>query len=626
MKAFLYCGRPAKGLPLRDLPEALLPFCNVPLLAHILRFLEKNGFTEAVLLEAGEQVREFAGTLPLQIPLCYAAATESLRTDAPALVLRRLCLPDWNTGELQSLCQDESLRLLRPDGSDTCAELHPTGAALTVPEASATAVLSAFTHADSAETYRRLQLSLLQNGRMGKLRIGAGLHLGKHTRVDERSVIGNDCIIGDHAVLEECCLGDGVQIGAGCVLRRCVIGCHALVDRDAVLEDTALGQGEILPPRSAAPVQRRIVLHGEDGICEGLPRWNHAGTALKAGAAMAVLGERLAIGCSTEEAKGMASAAIAGAVCRGAQVWDAGICALPQLIHAAGAADCSAMLWVQGDTHMKLLPFGTAGLPLSSGMVRRLRQALAAEVSTKLIPGGKIVDAAPLHMLWEAQCRKLLPELPFEIEVSCGDPLLRRTAQRLFGGGSGERIVLALTEDGTGASAFSQNSGMVRHEQLLLLSLLSMRERGEALALPADFHPAAEQFAAKCGGRILRVHTAQRTPAAARLYASQGVCMDGVMLFAHVLRVLHMRQINLARAAGLLPKMYTAERRLSTTLGRQAVEKLCRTNPDPAVQLSLPENGRLVRLLAHADTMEAASEICGFWMRKLKAAEDDGGN
>lgn len=606
---------------MRDLPEALLPFCNVPLLAHILRFLEQNGFTETVLLNADARVRHFADSLPLRMALRFSAYTEELHTDAPALVLRRLCLPAWDMGELQSLCIDESVRLLRTDGTDTHASLHPTGAALLPPEQAVTAVLSDFVHADSPEIYRRLQGKLLGTGRMDKLRIGAGLHMGKHAEADKLSVIGNDCIIGDHTVIEDCCLGEGVQIGAGCVLRRCVIGPHALIDRDVQLEDCTVEQDAMIPPGGGTPMQPHIALHSEDGICAGLPRWNHSGTALQAGAAMAVLGERLAIGYSSEAARAMASAAVAGAVCRGAQVWDAGLCALPQLIHAAGTADCSAMLWVQGDTQIRLLPFGPAGLPLSSAKNRRLLQALGAEVSTKCIHGGKIIDAAPLTALWEASCRSLLPEIPFEIEVSCGDPLLRRTAEALFGGGSGERIVLSLTENGTQASAFSMASGMVRHEQLLLLSLLSMRERGEALALPADFHPAAEQFAAKCGGRILRLHTMQQTPAAAKCFASQGVCMDGILLFAHILRVLHMRQIDLAQAAALLPKMYTAERRLSTDLSRQAVEKLRRANPDPAVQLSLPENGRLVRLLAHAETMEAASELCGFWEQKLKAAE-----
>ena len=92
-------------------------------------------------------------------------------------------------------------------------------------------------------------------------------------------------------------------------------------------------------------------------------------------------------------------------------------------------------------------------------------------------------------------------------------------------------------------------------------------------------------------------------------------------LAVHVLRVLAERHLTLRQAAALLPKLCTVQRDVSTTLTRQAVEGLDNREKEPSVRLSLPPQGRLVRLRVHADTMEAAAELCTQWEKKLRSAE-----
>ncbi len=619
MEAILFCDGRTRCFPEETLPEALLPYCNIPLIARILRFLEQNGITKATLCRADKATRAFVESLPLGMALHWGEPPAQL--PARTLVLRRLSLPDWDMGELQALCEAVPVRILHPDGTSGEAELFPAGAAVETPGRTVTAELSVFQRADTPEEYLLLQRRLLERGGMERFRIGQGTKLGKEVRLDEETVVGSDCIIGDHAVLERCCLGDGVQIGANAVLRDCVVCRHALVDRQVRLEGRTVPAGAVLPPEQEQPIFPAVQPCGGDGICRGLPRWNNAGTALQAGAAMTVLGSRIVIGFEAPGGESYALAAAAGAASQGAEVWFAGVCALSQLIYLCGSVRGDSMLWVQGDGVVQLQPRMAGGFPLQPAQNRRLREALAAGVSARIAVPGTLHNAAPILHLWTEECRRLLPERRFHVEISCGNAALREAAQGLFTGGTGEPIVLSLSEDGTRASAFSRESGMVHCEQLLLLSLLSFREQGQALALPTQFHPAAEEFAARYGGRILRLHTPGTSPGAARLWAEQGVCTDGIRLFAHVLRVLARRNLTLAGAAALLPTMFTVKREISTTLSSRAVEHLRRENPDPSVWILCPEPGGLARLLVHAADMETAAELCDFWEQRIHREE-----
>ncbi|MDE5564735.1 MAG: hypothetical protein K2I93_06235 [Oscillospiraceae bacterium] len=617
MQAILFCDKMTDCIPMQDCPEALLPFCNVPLLAHLLRYMEKSGFESAVLLAADERVRRMLDGLKLQMPVRFARSLAALRAQSPTLLLRRLCLPDWDMGELYALCGKGAARLFHADGRPAYAELHPTGSALLEPEAAAVLEQSFFRRADNPGDYRTLQQALLAGG-TGQ-RIGEGVRFGKESVIDSMTILGNDCIIGDGAQLEGCVLGDGVQVGAGAMLKNSVICRHVLVDRDAHLENGAVPEGAILPAHARLTQSRRLLVLPEDGICWREPRWNTPETALRAGAAVSVLSGTLAVGYSHPEGKSLAMAAAAGAVSQGARVWQIGQCALSQMLFAGRLTGCGAFLWVSGEQTIRLIPLGKEGAALSGVQTARLQRALESELSARIVTHGSVTDGSGMLPLWEEAVRTLLPETLPEIRVSCANPVLREAAERLFSGGEGEQITLTLSEDGTKAYAFSMDVGMLREEQLLLLAALSVCEMGEPLILPEYFHPAAEAFASGQHARVLRLRAS--SPAAEALYARQGICMDGVRLFAHVLRVLTQRKLNLRQAAGLLPKLCTVQREIPTELTRQEVESIAKQNPDTSVRIVLPPQGRLVRVRAHADSMETAAELCGLWEKKLKTAD-----
>ncbi len=614
MQAILYCDRQTDCIPAEDCPEALLPFCNIPLLEHLLHYIEQKGFQNAVLLAADDRVKAFLDTISLQMPVQFARSLASLHAHVPTLLLRRLCLPEWDMTEFFSLCQGGAVRLYHADGTPAYAELHPQGSVLLEPEQTAMLKTSVFRHVTTPGEYREIQQKLLHSRKFLHSRIGEGVRIGEHCMIDHSTIIGHDCRIGNHVHLERCVLGDGVQIGADAILKDCVICRKALIDQDTRLDHAVIPEKSVIHAENHKAQERHPVYLPEDGICEGLPRWNTAATALNAGAAMTALGN-IAIGYSQEQTRSFAIAAASGAVSQGASIWFAGQCSLAQLIHVSATADCEAILWIQGE---RLLPFSSDGFPLGEAQSRRLREALESGISQQITAAGNFYHAENFLLLWEQECRRILPPFMHDITISCANAGLRHTAQRLFMGGTGERITLSLSEDGTRISAFSSETGMIRHEQLILISLFSFWELKQPLLLPEDFHPEAEAFAKSIHAEICRLQ-----PEFLKAFQKQAVCIDGIKLFAHVLRGLHFTGMTLKQAVSQLPDLCTVQHELVTSLTRQNIEHLRRENTDTRVSILMPPHSKLVKLRVHADSVEAAAEMCTFWEKKLHLAESE---
>lgn len=643
MQAVFFCDQFISCIPVHECPESQLTLCNVPLLTYLLRYVQEKGFRNTVILGADEQTRNLADSLHLRMSVQYVRTLASLHADTATVLLRRLCVPDWDMGELFSLCDSGAgaVKLRNPDGTPAFAELHPQGSVLLAPERTELLKQSTFRQIDTPAQYREIQQALLtqDNARrkFRNTRIGAGAKISRLAEIDTLSVIGNDCVIRKGAHLERCVLGDGVQIGEDVRLTDCVICRKAVIDQKTHLENAVIPEGTILQSDTGTPRKKQIVVLSEDGICQGIPRWNTAETALRAGAGMSAVSQRLAVGYSHRSAESLAIAGSAGAVSQGVQVWYAGECALSQLNAIASMTDCDMLLWVQGEQSRQIRPFQAGELPLTEHQLHRVQQAISADCCERMTESGELYHAENLLALWQEHCRALIPaEIPGnpEIHVSCGNGRLRKAVQELFSGYSennnfnnlknnfNSRITLSLSEDGTKISVFLAECGMIRWEQLILISLLSFRDSGEIVMIPGDFHPSAEDFAREQHVKIRRIPSDEAisgmSPALVQSWQKQGICTDGVVLFAHVLQAMKTTGKTLPELLNLLPEICTVQHELSTGLTRQQIERLQESNPDCKVSMILPAGGKLVKLRVHADSVETAAELCGFWEKKLQ--------
>jgi NDP-sugar pyrophosphorylase family protein len=79
--------------------------------------------------------------------------------------------------------------------------------------------------------------------------IGAGTRVESGARVGPNTVLGADCIVGAGALVEGAILWDGVDVGAGAVLRDCIVGSHVVIGPHAHLGFTAvLESNTVVPP------------------------------------------------------------------------------------------------------------------------------------------------------------------------------------------------------------------------------------------------------------------------------------------------------------------------------------------------------------------------------------------
>ena len=85
---------------------------------------------------------------------------------------------------------------------------------------------------------------------LGRALIGPGTEFGDGVQLHKSVVIGSSCRIGAQAVLNDCVLWDGVEIGAGSRLKGCIIGNSARIGAHVMLNRLVLGAAAVVPDYS----------------------------------------------------------------------------------------------------------------------------------------------------------------------------------------------------------------------------------------------------------------------------------------------------------------------------------------------------------------------------------------
>ncbi len=93
----------------------------------------------------------------------------------------------------------------------------------------------------------RLELAVAERGHqrlVASALMQSGVTLRDPARLDVRGVasFGRDCVVDINVILEgRVALGDGVEIGAGCIIRDSIIGDHCHIHPNSILENAELG-------------------------------------------------------------------------------------------------------------------------------------------------------------------------------------------------------------------------------------------------------------------------------------------------------------------------------------------------------------------------------------------------
>lgn len=231
--------------------------------------------------------------------------------------------------------------------------------------------------------------------------------------------------------------------------------------------------------------------------------------------------------------------------------------------------------------------------------------------------------------------QELLKQAPYGLKsigitVKCENKIIENLMNSVLsslGCNLNGEIILSINENGTEISA---NSGGTEYEYEKLLAVCCLNEmrNGRDIAVPYDAPGFLDALALDCGKKVYRYLS---TPAdnsdslARRLAAKQVFVRDGLFLAVKLLSVMKEKECTLEELIAELPEKYIIRKTVhigfspADIAGLVGEEDISLTNDFEGIKLKrekgklliIPErSGDKVRILAEADTMEAATELC----------------
>lgn len=372
----------------------------------------------------------------------------------------------------------------------------------------------------------------------GGAQVRAGAHIGPYT------VVGENCLVGQHASLKRSILWPGAQVEAHAQARACVLGAHALLATGAqAYEESVLGTGasageravilpgvKLWPGKCATDGERlesNLVWGGRraEGFAAGSFALSSPSQAARAAQACAsVLKPRellLGRGASTVS-DALWHAVAAGAMAQGVQIVDAGVCTLPQLRHAQSALHTDAAALVADS---RLIPLIENGARLPAKLQRAVNTMNARHDYSGPFTGltRPVLSAGQTEISYiadAAACFRADPKSARKIAIHAQDPHLLSLAERAFSragltvraGWEDDMMELApgelgvwLDDPGETAVLSDERSALNEAEQQLMYAWIALEAGERELLLPVSATRAAAELAERYRARAVYV-------------------------------------------------------------------------------------------------------------------------
>ncbi|MBQ9374894.1 MAG: hypothetical protein IJU04_00960, partial [Ruminococcus sp.] len=213
-------------------------------------------------------------------------------------------------------------------------------------------------------------------------------------------------------------------------------------------------------------------------------------------------------------AKALAESFISGLLSTGVKVFNLGECTPQQIMYATSKLNSSAGCYVSSTYKAKIQIKGKGGLPLKRAIECRIENAYTSNYFRTLDSNdyAKAYDFSDTKALYGIHLEKMLPDELHGILVNirCTSRQTAKIADRLFHERNdidGERIVFSISSDGTTCSAYSEKTGYVFHERLIMLAMKALYESGHEVSLPYTVPSCAEDLAKNYGSQVFRYYS-----------------------------------------------------------------------------------------------------------------------
>ncbi|MBQ8903955.1 MAG: hypothetical protein IJY73_06665, partial [Oscillospiraceae bacterium] len=361
-----------------------------------------------------------------------------------------------------------------------------------------------------------------------------------------------------------------------------------------------------------------------------------------AGSAVAALGGKIGVAFhSGNAAECLALALSTGIAAAGGEAWLFGTSSEPALCFCTEKSGLSACCYIESGVTTKIRIFSGDGLPLSCREEKLLEQGLQGNYRIAAFNRfGKIKDVSAMTEMYVNALEKAAPKKLSEIRavLNTSGKTVSEACEKILDKincKDGLPIVFHINSSGRGTSAYTDKTGYVFQDKLIMICCKSLFEQGRNVALPHDFPAAVEKLAEEYGRKVHRYSLCSSDNSdfyARRLALEAPFVNDGAILMFTVLSVLEIRGITLAEAVAELPESAVCTRFVPISkhpLKLLHKEENKRVSGDGITFSS--EKGRVhirpvktekgILMQAESFSMEAASELCDFY-QDLISRED----
>ncbi|MEG0614301.1 MAG: sugar phosphate nucleotidyltransferase [Oscillospiraceae bacterium] len=497
--------------------------------------------------------------------------------------------------------------------------------------------------------------------------IGKNVKISSGAIIDAGSVICDDVTVLRGAKIHNSVLLSGAYIGEKATCNDALICQNAkLLAGSAVFEGGVVGESAVLGENSTVECGVKIwakkhlesnasaaydVKYGyakpicidDEGVCGETNGEITPQIASMLGSALVTAlldDERIAVGYrDTPTAKAMAFALISGILSAGGNVWDMGECLETEMefsMHEAGIKlGCFANIGVTA----KFRILAENGMPISRRQERKIESGInrAEYHRAGFSDFGKHIDVSSLKELYSGYVLRIFSGKLFKIhaEINSASVALSSICEKVFSAVNdinGTRIIFHIASDGRKLSAYSDETGYVFYEKLLLIACKFAFEDGKNVALPYSAPAAVDSIAEKFGQKVLRYFDCPvdlSDEKARKLAGEVNFPRDGLILAATVLDGISKRKTTLKTVVDELPKFTSITRFIPIEKSPSEVLKsFCSERGGLNEGVVAEENGgrvlirpvktgKGVMMFVESFKSETASEICDIYEKLL---------
>ena len=482
-----------------------------------------------------------------------------------------------------------------------------------------------------------------------------GAVIGPYSVIDDNCYIGKNAKTGYSVILENSWLASGAS-----VIGAVVCSGVALKKRAAMFEGSVAGSGSVIGENAivnsgvriwpgkivgnGARVSQNIKygsfkqeILGDNGIDEKNGARLNTETCVRLGLAVGSTrnGRKSGIAIDgTRTAEVMQLALMSGLAGSGSAVWNFGECFESQLNFLVNFCGLGVGLFVGAKEEKFVKICGEGGLTIPRFFEREIENTMSNGEFKEISEGNikEIYDMSGLKLLYSQELMKQAPYglngigVKFLSDNESIRILLENCAFRL-GAHENENIIFEIDSSGTKLRVHNGNHSYDYNKMLAVCCFNEMRN-GRDIAVPYDAPVFLDTLAEECGRKAFRYLT---TPAdnsdsvARRLAAKQIFVRDALFLSVKLLSIMKERECPIEVLVSEIPEKYIVKKYFTVPFstadlsGFIGEEKVSIKNDFEGIRLIresgklliIPEkNGEKVKVLAEADSMEAADELC----------------